>query len=162
MDALSRGTAWLVARPDRVADLRPLAPSWKSTGSPQGYFGGGYREASDASRCDTSPAWLSWIGAEAALPVLSGLDRAATQAHCLGLAQRFRDEAAALGCVDANVAAPSHIVAVDVPDGARTAESLHRRGVVATVTGNRLRVGFHFFDDEDDLEAVVDAIRRVL
>ncbi|WP_430333136.1 aminotransferase class V-fold PLP-dependent enzyme [Rhodococcus sp. ACT016] len=155
-----RGTAWLVVRPDRVADLRPLAPSWKSTGSPQGYFGGGYREASDASRCDTSPAWFSWVGAEAALSVLSELDRDLTQRHTLRLSARFREQATALGCRDANQGAASHIVAVDVPDGVRTAESLRRHGVVATVTGNRLRVGFHFFNNDDDLEVVVDAIRH--
>ncbi|GAB2653208.1 aminotransferase class V-fold PLP-dependent enzyme [Prescottella soli] len=154
-----RGTAWLVVRPDRVADLRPLAPSWKSTGSSQGYFGGGYREASDASRCDTSPAWLSWIGAEAALAVLSGLERAATQTHCLGLAQRFRDGAAALGCLDANAGAPSHIVAVDTPNGESVTASFHRHRIAATVTGNRLRVGFHYFNDESDVDTTLDALR---
>ncbi|RVW10991.1 aminotransferase class V-fold PLP-dependent enzyme [Prescottella agglutinans] len=157
-----RGTAWLAARPDRVAELRPLAPSWKSTGSPQGYFGGGYREAPDASRCDTSPAWLSWIGAEAALAILSGLDRAGTQAHCLGLAQRFRDGAAALGCVEANAGAPSHIVAVDTPDGEHVAASLHRHRIAATVTGNRLRVGFHYFNDESDVDTTLDALRLAI
>lgn len=157
-----RGTAWLAVRADRVADLRPLAPSWKSAGRPQGYFGGGYREAVDASRCDTSPAWLSWVGAEAALPVLAGLDRGVTQRHTLRLSALFSEKATALGCRDANRGVASHIAAVDVPDGARTAESLRRNGVVATVTGNRLRVGFHFFNDDADLDAVVDAIRRAL
>lgn len=54
-----RGAAWLVTRPDRVDELEPLAPSWKSTAPPHGYFGGPADLAPDAGRCDASPAWFS-------------------------------------------------------------------------------------------------------
>jgi selenocysteine lyase/cysteine desulfurase len=54
-----RGAAWLATRPDRLEELRPLAPSWTSTGPPHGWFGGPLRLAGDATRCDASPAWFS-------------------------------------------------------------------------------------------------------
>jgi selenocysteine lyase/cysteine desulfurase len=60
-----RGAAWLVAREDRVGELRPLLPSWKSTDDQQ-FFGGELRHSPGAARCDTPTAWFSWVGARSA------------------------------------------------------------------------------------------------
>jgi selenocysteine lyase/cysteine desulfurase len=92
-----RGTAWLVTRADRLAELRPLAPHWHSTSLPRGYFGGPAKLANDASRCDASPAWFSWSGACAALEVHGGLDPAAVEAYSVGLAERLADDATEAG-----------------------------------------------------------------
>lgn len=81
-----RGAAWLVTRPDRVPGLRPLAPGWKSTAAPHGYFGGTLDLAPDAARCDASPAWFSWLGAGAALRLFHAVDPARVERHVLGLA----------------------------------------------------------------------------
>ena len=85
-----RGAACLVAREDRVDELRPLLPSWKSTPE-AAFFGGELQYAPTAARCDTPTAWFSWIGARAALTLASELPREEVERHCLELAARFRD-----------------------------------------------------------------------
>ncbi|MFJ8820071.1 aminotransferase class V-fold PLP-dependent enzyme [Amycolatopsis thermoflava] len=153
-----RGAAWLVARPDRVAGLRPLAPGWKSTAAPHGYFGGDLDLAPDAARCDASPAWFSWLGACAALRLFHQLDPAAVERHVLGLAGQLTDEAAALGLQRVHSGPGSHIVVLATADADRIARSLAGHGVRATALGDRVRFGFHYFNDESDVAAVVRAL----
>ncbi|MFD2467747.1 aminotransferase class V-fold PLP-dependent enzyme [Amycolatopsis silviterrae] len=153
-----RGAAWLVARPDRVDELRPLAPGWKSTAAPHGYFGGALDLAPDAGRCDASPAWFSWIGACAALRMLAALDADAVERHVLGLAARLTSEAAALGLRPVDDGPRSHIVVLATEYADRIAGSLAAHGIRATALGDRVRFGFHYFNDENDIAAVTRAL----
>lgn len=154
-----RGAAWLVARPDRVAGLRPLAPGWKSTAAPHGYFGGDLDQlAPDAARCDASPAWFSWLGACAALRLFHRLDPDAVERHVLGLAEHLTAEAAALGLRRVHAGPASHIVVLATADAGRIARSLAGYGVRATALGDRVRFGFHYFNDESDVAAAVRAL----
>ncbi|GAB3981124.1 aminotransferase class V-fold PLP-dependent enzyme [Actinoallomurus acanthiterrae] len=89
-----RGAAWLVT--PHHDELRPLLPSWKSTAD-GGYFGGPLHPAAGAARCDASPAWLSWVGAVAAIELCSSLPAETVERHCLTLACAFRDGAQAAG-----------------------------------------------------------------
>ena len=122
-----RGAAWLVTRDDRVGELRPLAPNWRSAGPPYGYFGLPMRLAGDAARCDASPAWFSWVGACAALRLLGSLDAGRVERHCLGLAAR-----------------------------------LSRRGIRVTSLGDRIRFGFHYFNNDHDVDRTVEALSQVV
>ncbi|HXD27260.1 MAG TPA: aminotransferase, partial [Arthrobacter sp.] len=124
-----------------------------------GYFGGTLRLAAGAARCDASPAWLSWIGAEAAIGLLSALPASAAEQHCLALAAAFLDAAPEAGAVPVSTGQPSHIAVVRVtdPDAVRT--RLRSCGVRARVLGDRLRVGFHYFNNQEDVTAVLGALR---
>ncbi|WP_406631403.1 aminotransferase class V-fold PLP-dependent enzyme [Amycolatopsis sp. WGS_07] len=153
-----RGAAWLVARPDRVDELRPLAPGWKSTAAPHGYFGGALDLAPDAGRCDASPAWFSWIGACAALRLLAALDPAAVERHVLGLAARLTSEAEALGLRPVHDGPQSHIVVLRTDHADRIAQALAAHGIRATALGDRVRFGFHYFNDDTDIAAVTRAL----
>ncbi|MEV1286318.1 aminotransferase class V-fold PLP-dependent enzyme [Micromonospora sp. NPDC049679] len=153
-----RGAAWLVVREDRQRELRPLLPSWKSTPLPHGYFGGGFEPGPGMARCDTSPAWLSWIGAEAALGIHLRLDPVETERHSIALAQAFLEGAEKRGATPVASGLPSQIAAVHVRDPGLVRERLRERRVKATMTENRLRVGFHYFNHERDLEAVLSAL----
>lgn len=160
-----RGTAWLVSRTDRLAELSPLMPSWKSTDPPFGYFGSVDELPATASRLDASPAWFSWIGAEAALAVVSRLDRAAVHTHCVSLAKYFVDAARSVGCVPVAVDDQSHIAvletgAIETGSGPDLATRLATSGVRASIIGGRLRVGFHYFNNLDDADRVLDILRR--
>ncbi|GLW06195.1 aminotransferase class V [Microtetraspora sp. NBRC 13810] len=154
-----RGAAWLVTRADRLAGLRPLAPGWKSTSPPHGYFGGPMRLAADAGRADASPAWLSWIGARAALGLIGSLDPARVERHCLDLAGSLVEQAAALGFRRTSRGALSHIAVLHAADADRLAGRLLRHGIRATALGDRVRFGFHYFNDETDVLAVLRALR---
>jgi selenocysteine lyase/cysteine desulfurase len=111
------------------------------------------------ARCDTSPAWLSWIGAEAALRLHLRLDPADTERHCIALSQAFLDKARELGATPVATGLPSQIAAVHVRDPGLVRERLHEQGVRATLMQDRLRVGFHYFNDDADVRRVLAALR---
>jgi selenocysteine lyase/cysteine desulfurase len=165
-----RGAAWLYVRPDRLAEVEPLAPNWKSTSEPYADYYGvaaaptendpGLDLAPDARRLDTSLGWFPWIGSRAGLELLSTLDAAAVEERCLALARAFRADAARAGCELVPEEVPSHIVGVRLPDPDGVKARLAQRRVIAAVRGGTLRIGFHAFNDDGDAEAALAALRR--
>ncbi|MGV9386324.1 aminotransferase class V-fold PLP-dependent enzyme [Nonomuraea sp. NPDC003707] len=153
-----RGAAWLVTRPDRLGGLTPLAPSWKSTSPPHGYFGGPMGLADDAGRCDTSPAWFSWIGACAALRLFRSLDAGRVERHCLDLARQLTEEARGAGFRRVVNGPLSQIVVLHTDHADRLSARLRERGVRATALGDRVRFGFHYFNDEDDVRTTLSVL----
>jgi selenocysteine lyase/cysteine desulfurase len=150
-----RGAAWLVT--PHYVTLRPLMPSWKTTAD-SGYFGGSARLPANAARCDTSPAWLSWIGAVAAIAMLSDLTKETVERHCLALAAAFREGAIRAGAVAVGSGQLSHIATVQVSDPDAVRRRLRSHRIHAQLLGNRLRAGFHYFNLEDDVAAALDAL----
>ncbi|MEU4231016.1 aminotransferase class V-fold PLP-dependent enzyme [Nonomuraea sp. NPDC026600] len=153
-----RGAAWLVTRPDRLSELKPLVPGWKSTNPPYQYFGGPANLAQDARRGDASPAWFSWIGAKAALELLTSLDADQVERHCLGLAGQLTDQARAIGLRRVTDGPGSHIVVLHTDKADRVALRLREHGVRATALSDRIRFGFHYFNEEPDVVATMRAL----
>ncbi|GAA4994651.1 aminotransferase class V-fold PLP-dependent enzyme [Yinghuangia aomiensis] len=150
-----RGAAWLVT--PHHDELQPLLPSWKSTAD-GAYFGGRLHPAAGAARCDTSPAWLSWVGAAAAVRLVSSLPAETVEQHCLALADSFRQGAEAAGASSVGTGQPSHIVTVQVSDPSGLSDRLRSHRVQALVNRDRLRVGFHFFNNDDDVAVALRAL----
>jgi selenocysteine lyase/cysteine desulfurase len=144
-----RGTAWLALRPGwpvvpHHAGWYAGADVWDSV------YGLPLRLAPDARALDTSPAWYCQAGAAVALPWLAGLDRAAVQAHCVGLADAF--------CTGVGMqSAASAIVAVRGPDAMAR---LTAAGVVASARAGAARLAFHLYNTEDDVDRAADALTR--
>lgn len=156
-----RGAAWLAVRPDRLAELEPLAPNWKSVPDPYGeYYGEPLALAPDARKLDTSLPWLPWVGARPALELVAALDAKDVEARCLALARAFREGAAAAGFRLVPEELPSHIVGVTVGDPEGLEERLRAHRVVVAVRGGFVRVGFHAFNDERDVDAALRALGR--
>jgi len=144
-----RGAAWMALRDDVLATVRPLVANWYAGDDPwQSIYGLPLRLAPDARRLDASPAWFSHLGAGTALPWLTSLDMSAVRDHCVGLADALRTH------LDLPPAG-SAIVSLSAPG---TAERLAAADVVASVRGGAARVGFHLYNDEDDLDRVVAAL----
>ena len=144
-----RGTAFLAVRPDRLDGLRPLAAGWYAGEDPwTSIYGLPLRLAADARRFDLSPAWFCWVGAAESLELLAGLDLAAVHAHDVGLADGLL---AGLGLP----ARGSAIVSVDSPDAE---ERLAAAGVRAAVRAGRVRLSFHLYNDERDVELALQAL----
>ncbi|OBB01306.1 aminotransferase class V [Mycobacteriaceae bacterium 1482268.1] len=146
-----RGTAWMSVS-DRVAQLMiPHAANWYAGQQPwSSIYGLPLRLADDARRFDVSPTWFSALGAGLTLPWLASLDRAAVQSHALGLAARLRAE----------LQLPQqHSAIVSLPT-ADAAERLNQAGIRAAVRAGAVRVGFHLYNDENDLDRLVDGLSR--
>ncbi len=153
-----RGATWLWVRPERLPELTPRSPGWKSVEAPFSEFYGPAAFAQGARRLDASLAWFSWVGARAALELLATLDAAAVEARCLALARAFREAAVERGFRLLPSEAPSQTAAIHVPDPEALAGRLAERRVIAAVRGGSLRLGFHAYNDESDVAAVVDAL----
>jgi selenocysteine lyase/cysteine desulfurase len=145
-----RGTSFMVVTREAAARLVPHGAGWYAGADRwDSIYGTPLRLADDARRFDISPAWHSWVGQAESLDLLASIDPAALQAHCVGLANRFR-LGAGLPPGD------SAIVSVRVtPDWAAR---LAAANVVASVRAGRLRLSFHLVNGHDDAEVVADAL----
>lgn len=158
-----RGACWMYAAPTVLPRLRPLAPSWRSAVDPYAQLSGGpYDLPSDARKLDLSPAWLSFLGARAALELLLSIPPEAIEARCLDLAAQFCAGASALGLPLAPREAPSHLIGLLVPNPEALRDALAARGVQVGARGRYLRLGFHAFNDESDVDRALTALREAL
>jgi selenocysteine lyase/cysteine desulfurase len=112
------------------------------------YFGPPLRLASSARRLDLSPAWFSWVGTQPALELIERIGVGAIHAHNVRLANRYR---AGIGLEPSN----SAIVCADLPGAA---ERLAHAGIVAAVRGGLLRTSWHLYNDDSDVDRVLDAL----
>lgn len=144
-----RGTAWM-SLSDRVAgSMIPHAANWYAGQEPWStIYGLPLRLAGNARRFDVSPTWFSSLGSGLTLPWLASLDRDAIEAHSLGLARRLRAELQL---------PPEDSAIVSIPTAA--ADELGRAGIRASVRAGAVRVGFHLYNTDDDLDRLLDVLR---
>jgi selenocysteine lyase/cysteine desulfurase len=155
-----RGAAWLHVRPDRVDELLPLAPSWKTVSDPiADYYGGRVDFAPGARKLDASLAWFSWVGARAALDLVRSLDPDRVERRCLGLSTSLRGELEAMGFRTLSEEEPSQIVSLVVSDPEAAVRELAARGVRGAVRDGLVRLSFHGFNDDVDVAAAARALR---
>lgn len=143
-----RGTAFLAVRPERLDDLRPIAPGWYAAEDVWGsIYGPAMELAGSARRADVSPAWLCWMGTAPALELIAevGVDR--IHRHDVALADAIRE---GLGLP----ASTSAIVSIPTDEPVDLAE--HR--ITASVRAGSLRVGCHLYNDLTDVEALLTAV----
>jgi selenocysteine lyase/cysteine desulfurase len=144
-----RGTAFMVLS-ERAAELiTPSQAGWFATPDPLvDQYDAPLRLAADARRFDTSPAWFSWVGTEPALQLINEIGVETIHEHDLKLANRFR---AAVDLPPGD----SAIVSMDYPDAV---ERLARAGIMAAARAGRLRLSFHLYNTEADVDAVLNAL----
>jgi selenocysteine lyase/cysteine desulfurase len=144
-----RGSAFLTVSDRLLERAVPHSAGWYAGEDVHSsYFGPPLRLASDARRLDLSPAWFSWVGTEPALKVIEQIGIAAIHEHDLALANRLR---AGVGLEPSD----SAIVCTDLPGAA---ERLQRAGIVAAVRGGLLRTSWHLYNDESDVDDVLNII----
>jgi selenocysteine lyase/cysteine desulfurase len=150
-----RGSAFLTASPRALQRLRPVNAGWYAGKSVwDSVYGPQMHLAADARRLDVSPAWPVWVGAAPALELLAGLDAGAVHRHDVSLANRLRAEVGLS-------ASDSAIVALDDPSGSRREALVSGQCAVAARAG-RVRLSFHLWNDENDVERAVTALRGAL
>jgi selenocysteine lyase/cysteine desulfurase len=143
-----RGVAFLVVRPERLDGIVPHAAGWYAGEDRwDSIYGEPLRLAGDARRLDVSPAWLSWVGAAPALEHLAGLTPD-ERAHGVRLASAAR----------AGLGLPPSESAIVMATATGAKERLERAGVKAAVRDGAVRLCFHVYNDEHDVDTVVSAL----
>jgi len=148
-----RGVAFLAMTESMQQLLRPLQAGWYAGDDPwHSVYGPEMHLAADARRFDVSPAWQAWIGAEQAIELFAGLDIAEVWELTAGLGDALCD---GLGIP------PQHqaIVTWPDPDGSDLG-TLIDAGIRISGRAGRLRASFHLWNTEDDVAAVLRALRR--
>ena len=144
-----RGTAWMSLSDRAASTMIPHAANWYAGEEPWStIYGLPLRLATDARRFDVSPTWFSALGSGLTLPWLASLDRDTVEAHSLGLARRLRSELQL---------PPEDSAIVSIPTAA--ADELVRAGIRASIRAGAVRVGFHLYNTDDDLDRLVDVLR---
>ena len=145
-----RGTAFMTVRPELLDRIQPLYAGWYAGPEPwESIYGLPLRLASDASRLDLSPAWHAWVGTAASLRLLNEVGVEHIHAHDIGLANTLR---AGLGLEPGD----SAMVSLDVdPDF----DPARLTGLRTAFRAGRLRVGFHLYNTEEDVQRLLAALK---
>ena len=146
-----RGTAYLTVRPEVTDLITPNNAGWYAGASVwDSVYGPEMHLAPDARRFDVSLAWLCWVGAEAASEVFATLDPARVRDHDLELAAELR---ARLGLEPCD----RPVITLDDPTG-HLADVLERAGVRCASRAGRVRLAFHVWNTDADVDLVAEAL----
>jgi selenocysteine lyase/cysteine desulfurase len=144
-----RGTAFMTVREELLERVLPLQAGWYAGADPwQAIYGLPLRLADDASRLDLSPAWHAWVGTAASLRFLDAVGVDAIHEHDLRLANAVR---AGLGLPPGS----SSMVSLELGPGFDPARLEDLR---TALRAGRLRVGFHLYNDDEDVERLLAAL----
>jgi selenocysteine lyase/cysteine desulfurase len=147
-----RGTAYFYVRRDHWDELEPRNANWRAADQPFGrYFGGPLTLAPDARRFDVSRGWFPWIGATAALGLLTDWKAAGAFSGVLDLAEGLANRLAVPWYGGSLVCAP-------LEDGESARAALQSAGVRASVRGTAIRFAVHVYNTEADLDRAAEAI----
>ena len=144
-----RGSAFMTVRREAFDLPALLYPGWYAGDSVwDSIYGPPLRLAEQARRFDLSPAWLAWVGTAAALRFIRNIGVSNIHEHNVMLANQLRERL--------NLAASdSAIVSFDLPETTR--EELLEQLSTASRAG-RIRVGFHLYNQVEDVELLVEAL----
>jgi selenocysteine lyase/cysteine desulfurase len=146
-----RGTAFLYVNPEQRERVKPLSAGWYAGEDVHAsYYGPPLRLAESARRFDHSPAWFSWVGTQPSLELIRSVGVEAIHGHNVGLANLFRAE---MHLEPSNSAIASVRAAID-------SGVLESKGILAASRAGSLRVSFHIYNTETDVEDLLKAIAR--
>lgn len=147
-----RGAAFGTVRPQVMDTIRPTSAGWYAGESVwDSAYGPSMTLAADARRFDVSPAWHAWVGAAAALELFAAVDVTRVRDHDVRLADGLRER---LDLAPAGQA----VVSLPDADGARKL-ALEAAGCVVAGRAGMVRLSFHVWNDEDDVERAARALR---
>jgi selenocysteine lyase/cysteine desulfurase len=144
-----RGCAWMALPAGSGLDPVPHQAGWSAGADQwQSTYGLPLRLAGGPRGLGTSPAWLAQVGAAVSVPWLAGLDRAAVHAHCVGLADAFR-EGLGMGPGGSAIVSVRREGAID---------QLASAGVVASDRAGGARLAFALYNTGADVDLALRAL----
>jgi selenocysteine lyase/cysteine desulfurase len=153
-----RGVAFAVADDCHVQNFRAPSAYGTADSEERGTYGPPLVPKRKAPGLDQSPAWLAWVGAEQALEGLASESAADREARVVALTDLVRTRLAERGLLAQQTDLPSPIVTFAVDDPDALVANLARGGVRSVAKLGRLRLGFHVYNDENDVDLVCDLL----
>jgi selenocysteine lyase/cysteine desulfurase len=151
-----RGTSFLTVSHEAQQTLLPLHAGWIAGADPwQSTYGPVTAFADSARRFDEGVSFLAYHGAEQSLALMEEIGTAPVHAHVTALAALFRRGMAAAGH-DLVPAGGSAVVAA--PGLGGRADALHAAGVDVSVRAGNLRVSFHLYNTDTDVDRALEAL----
>ena len=157
------GIGFLYVDRDLLPNLRPALVGWYSVDDPFAFDGTRFDLRTDASRLEeAAPTFPMVYGLGAAVEMLLEAGVANTAAHITGLLDRAAGALEAIGCEVSP--APEHRAGILMikpasADVDALAEACTERGIAVSVRRGRLRLSAHLYNNEDDIDALVDLLR---
>ena len=156
------GIAFLYVRRDLVERLEPTFTGWFGRVNPFAFRIDEIDWPPAATRFESgTPPVVNAYLAIAALDLLDRIGYENIGEHVARLVERFRSAAATAGFV---VRTPRErerrgpLVVVQAVDAVALVSRLAERGIITSSRGNGLRVSFHAYNDESDVDAVLEAL----
>jgi len=155
------GAGFAVVRRDVLERCPPAEIGWLSVADPFTFENRRYRVLPTAARHEMGcPPFAGIFALGAAVDYLSGIGMEAIADRVLTLNRYLTDrlERAGIDVLSPGGAFRSGATLCAVRDGARTAAALKERRVSVTEKPEGLRIATHFYNDESDVDACVDAL----
>jgi selenocysteine lyase/cysteine desulfurase len=149
-----RGVAFARIAPEAQRDYAPVSASWVSV-DPRTYYGGS-ELASDARRFDVSLAWHAWVGALESLRFLNAIPAEERRSWTVSLAS---DLAGRLGVEPTGSSFLGVPVRVSLDE---LTKHLAEADVAAAVRAGEVRISFHVYNTQADVDYVADVLRPLL
>jgi selenocysteine lyase/cysteine desulfurase len=155
------GLAFLYVRHPGTEDLPPSLTGWMGRVAPMSFDPTRLDFPAEARRFETgTPSVAALYAADASLRLLLALHPEEVQAHVLHLARRAHARLQAEGEQLAGDDPPAGpMVAMLDADPSRLAQGLAAHRVYGSPRGAALRIAFHHYNNEADVDALVDALR---
>ncbi len=157
------GIAFLYVRRDLVERFEPTITGWFGRVNPFAFSIDTLDWAAAASRFETgTPPIINAYAAGAALGLLSLVGQETIGRQIAHLVDRFATRAHDAGHVVRTPADPARrgpLVVLQSTDAPALVARLQAHGVIASCRGSGLRVSFHGYNTERDVDAVLDALR---
>ncbi len=158
-----RGIGYCYLAPHVQARFRPINAGWKAGAVPfDSFFGPEMNLSRTASRFDNTISWLAAIGNETALQVFDLYGADAIYARNRSLADLLRSSLADIGWLPVELPEVNRSTIVSVPLGSHApadlVPALRTRGIVGAARDGNLRLAVHFYNHEDDVQRVSEAL----
>lgn len=156
------GLAFLYVRKELIPSLSPTVTGWFGQANPFAYNPQHFELSPTARRFESgSPSVPNVYGALPGILMLEKIGLEQVAGHVKTLAQELLKQARDLGIVTktpADCAGP--LVVLQCTDSAKILQALAQSGIVASNRFDGLRISFHAYNTLDDVNAVVEVLRK--
>ena len=156
----TRGMGYLYIKEELLNDFNPAAPGWKSAQFPlKSFYGPEMVLSETASRFDASLAWFPSMADKASLKLLTDVGLNNIHKRNLELARYLIDKLMEKQVINKDYRwSQSTIFSIPIHRSEKTIENFKERNIIASIRAGKLRIALHFYNNERDIDQLVDAI----